>query len=157
MNYTIIAFFLLVALTCSTARSIDASEETAQEIREETPSSNEDAPFTLSANEAEEARNRLADLLAILKAVAVKASGREETFSANEDEEARNRLADFLATLKAIAAKVSGREETFSANEDEEARINWANLIAKLKVIAAKAGGREESLSANEDEEAQNK
>uniref|UniRef100_A0A482ZEB4 U22-Lycotoxin-Lsp1i_1 n=1 Tax=Lycosa sp. SGP-2016 TaxID=1905177 RepID=A0A482ZEB4_9ARAC len=55
MKYTIISFLLLVALTCTTARSIDAAEENAQEVREET--SNEDALFSLFANEDEEARS----------------------------------------------------------------------------------------------------
>uniref|UniRef100_A0A482Z9I0 U22-Lycotoxin-Lsp1r_2 n=1 Tax=Lycosa sp. SGP-2016 TaxID=1905177 RepID=A0A482Z9I0_9ARAC len=34
MKYTIISFLLLVALTCTTARSIDAAEENVQEVRE---------------------------------------------------------------------------------------------------------------------------
>uniref|UniRef100_A0A482ZIX9 U22-Lycotoxin-Lsp1t_1 n=1 Tax=Lycosa sp. SGP-2016 TaxID=1905177 RepID=A0A482ZIX9_9ARAC len=67
MKYTIIPFLLLVALTCCTARSIDASGKEVQEIREETPSSTKDTPFSLSANEDEEARGRLQAFLAKMK------------------------------------------------------------------------------------------
>uniref|UniRef100_A0A482ZK20 U22-Lycotoxin-Lsp1n_1 n=1 Tax=Lycosa sp. SGP-2016 TaxID=1905177 RepID=A0A482ZK20_9ARAC len=78
MKYTIIPFLLLVALTCCTARSIDASGKEVQEIREETPSSTKDTPFSLSANEDEEARGRLQAFLAKMKEIAAQTLGREE-------------------------------------------------------------------------------
>nr|CAG6442984.1 Lycosin 4z 7a precursor [Lycosa praegrandis] len=109
MNYTAIAFLLLVALTCSTARSIDASEEKVQEIREEIPSSNEDESFSLSVNVDEETRGKLAALLAKLKAYAAQSMGREESSSGDEEREV-----DWMKILQNMndnAAKNKGREE----------------------------------------------